>query len=65
MVKLTSIGTCFHAKKGDIENYGNNGKGPVWWYPMEKMYSDDNRPTDEELQKMKRKLLIEIDKLLI
>ncbi len=51
-------------RNGDIENYGNNGKGPVWWYPMEKMYSDDNRPTEEELEQMKLKLLIELDKLL-
>ena len=29
----------FPRKSGDIENYGNNGKGPVWWYPMEKMYN--------------------------
>lgn len=21
---------------GDLEQYGSNGKGPVWWYPMEK-----------------------------
>lgn len=49
---------------GDIENYGNNGKGPVWWYPMEKMYSDDNRPTEIELEKMKEKLLIELEKLI-
>lgn len=50
--------------KGDIENYGNNGAGPVWWYPMEKMYCDDNRPTDEELEQMKKKLLVELDKLI-
>lgn len=25
----------FSRVNGDIENYGNNGKGPVWWYPME------------------------------
>lgn len=30
----------------------------------EKMYSDDNRPTEEELEQMKSKLLIELDKLL-
>lgn len=51
-------------RKGDIENYGNNGKGPVWWYPMDKMYSDDNRLSDIELDKMKAKLLIELEKLL-
>lgn len=49
---------------GDIENYGNNGKGPVWWYPTEKMYSDDNRPSDIELEEMKSKLLEELNKLL-
>lgn len=49
---------------GDIENYGNNGKRPVLWYPMEKMYSDDNRIIGEQLLEMKRKLLKELDKLL-
>lgn len=49
---------------GDLENYGNNGKGPVWWYPPEKMYSADNRPSDDELNKMKEKLLEELEKLL-
>lgn len=49
---------------GDIEHYGNNGKGPVWWYPMEKMYSDGNRPTEHELSEMRQKLLSELDKLL-
>lgn len=47
--------------KGDIENYGNNGKGPVWCYPMEKMYSDDNRPSADELSDMKSKLLSEFN----
>ena len=44
----------------DIENYENNGRGPVWWYPMEKMYSDDNRPDREELEVMKQRLLDEL-----
>lgn len=47
---------------GDLENYGN--KGPVWWYPMEKMYSPDNRPSDTELKEMKTILATELDKLL-
>ena len=49
---------------GDLENYGNNGKGPVWWYPMEKMYSPNNRPSNEELINIKSKLSIELNKLL-
>lgn len=52
-------------RTGDIDTYGNNGVGPVWWYPMEMMYSDDNRPTDDELAEMKEKLLVELDNLII
>lgn len=54
----------FPRKEGDIENYGNNGKGPVWWYPMEKMFSEDNRPSYKELEIMKEKLSNELEKLL-
>ena len=50
---------------GDLEKYGNNGKGPVWWYPMQKMYDDSNCPTNEELRIMKSRLLMELDKLLL
>ena len=32
--------------------------------PMEKMYSDENRPTDIELEDLKIRLLIEVEKLL-
>lgn len=49
---------------GDIGSYGNNGKGPVWWYPMDKMYSDGCRPTGRQLSEMKEKLRLELDKLL-
>lgn len=54
----------FPRVSGDIGTCGNNGKGPVWWYPMEKMYCDDNRPTEQELSDMKQKLLLELNKLL-
>ena len=54
----------FPRRTGDIDNYGNNGKGPVWWYPRDEMYADYNRPDNQELEKMKEKLLCELDKLL-
>ena len=54
----------FPRVNGDLGEYGNNGRGPVWWYPMEKMYDDSNRPTNEELEVMKSKLLMELNKLL-
>ena len=49
---------------GDLEDYGNQGKGPVWWYPMEKMYNPDNRPSGEDLNEMKAKLAAELERLI-
>ncbi len=43
----------FPRRSGDIGSYGNNEKGPVWWYPREKMYADENRPSAEALEEMK------------
>ena len=54
----------FPRVRGDLENYGNDGKGPVWWYPMGKMYSSDNRPDKERLNTLKKNLAEELDKLL-
>ena len=46
-----------------LGSYGNKGRGPVWWYPMEKMYSNETRPSEEQLRELKKKLLIELNKL--
>ena len=54
----------FPRVSGDLEGYGNNGKGPVWWYPSEKMYSSDNCPSEDALNEMKARLAEELDKLL-
>ena len=54
----------FPRVEGDIEAYGNNGRGPVWWYPMEKMYAGESRPAPEELEDMKQRLRAELDRLL-
>lgn len=54
----------FPRVSGDLDGYGGNGKGPVWWYPIEKMHHENNRPTDDELEDMKARLLKELDKLL-
>ena len=51
-------------RSGDIENYGNKGKGPVWWYPRVKMYAEENKPDAKELEAMKKRLLEELDKVL-
>lgn len=47
----------------DIQDYGRNGKGPVWWYPKEKMYDESNRPNDKELETLKEVLVKELNKL--
>lgn len=54
----------FPRRDGDIGNYGNRGKGPVWWYPKEKMYADDNWPTEDQLSRMIADLNAELDRLL-
>lgn len=54
----------FPRVSGDLGNYGNNGKGPVWMYPMELMYANKNRPSADKLTQMKEMLLTEINRLL-
>ena len=49
---------------GDLHEYGVNGNGPVWWYPKEKLYADECRPTHAELDNMKAALLSELNKLI-
>ncbi|MCX4356103.1 MAG: HIT domain-containing protein [Oscillospiraceae bacterium] len=51
-------------RTGDIGEYGNQGKGPVWWLPMNVMYDDSTRPSAEELAEIKKLLAVELDKLL-
>ncbi len=46
----------FPRRSGDLENYGYEGRGPVWWYPMDKMYDKSTIPSDTEREMMKRLL---------
>lgn len=55
----------FPRKNGDLGEYGNNGKGPVWWLPQEIMWNDDNKPSLSELEKMKTMLKSELDSIII
>lgn len=54
----------FPRKAGDLGEYGNDGKGPVWCLPQSIMWSDDNIPDEKELEAMKAKLNIELDELM-
>ncbi len=49
---------------GDLEEHGCNGKGPVWWYPFDKMVDDGVRPSKEELEEMKKVLSKKLDYLM-
>ena len=53
----------FPRKSCDLLDYGNKGKGPVWWLPKEIMWSDDNKPSSCELDKMKKMLISELERL--
>lgn len=50
----------FLRKARYIGTYGHQGKGSVWWYPMENMYADRERPSPEDLGVMKERLLQEL-----
>ena len=54
----------FPRTQGDLEHYGNDGRGPVWWYPRELMYSDENKVQAAELDAMKSALLHELELLM-
>ena len=54
----------FPRRAGDLENYGPDGKGPVWLYPREKMYTDSVRPSQAMLESMKQVLLAELENVL-
>ena len=54
----------FPRTTGDLGNHGNNGRGPVWWYPREEMYADCNRPSSKELEAMKQALRKELEAIL-
>lgn len=49
---------------GDLGEYGINGNGPVWWYPKDKLYSDDCRPAADEFDAMKAALLSELNNVI-
>ena len=54
----------FPRRAGDIGTYGNGGKGPVWWWPMEKMYAAQERVSEEDLEILKRDLGRALDELI-
>lgn len=39
----------FPRKAGDMQGYGHNGRGPVWWVPWEEMSSEEYQPKESEL----------------
>ncbi|MDE6722821.1 MAG: HIT family protein [Eubacterium sp.] len=54
----------FPRVNGDLGEYGNDGKGPVWWLPKEIMWNDNNVPNREQLELMRTKLNHEISEMI-
>ena len=52
----------FPRRDGDLDGYGNAGRGPVWWYPPEKMFAAENEPSAAQLAQLKRRLAASLDK---
>lgn len=50
---------------GDLDNYGNNGRGPVWWLPKEEMWASKYKPSLDELKFLTSQLKQEIERLLV
>lgn len=48
-------------RKGDLGDHGVNGKGPVWWLPVEERWWEKNKVAGEPLEEMKAKLLKELN----
>lgn len=49
---------------GDLGNYGNNGRGPVWWLPKEEMWNNEYKLTKDELSFRTNELKKEIERLM-
>lgn len=54
----------FPRYNGDLDEYGNNGKGPVWWLPKEEMWNSKYKPSTKELEILTNQLKVEIERLL-
>lgn len=50
MVTLTSTGTSFPRRAGDMNGHGLKGRGLVWWVPWEEMSATTYLPTEHEAQ---------------
>lgn len=46
----------FPRKAGDMQGYGHNGRGPVWWVPWEEMSSEEYQPKENDLLQLVNRL---------
>ena len=54
----------FPRRRGDMNGYGLNGRGPVWWVPFEEMAAETCQAKPDEIKKLVKRLSSEVDKLL-
>ena len=55
----------FPRRQGDLGAYGHHGRGPVWWYPMDQMFHQNNLVQPDELENLKIKLKKTLDEMVI
>lgn len=46
----------FPRKAGDMQGYGHNGRGPVWWVPWKEMSSEEYQPKENDLLQLVNRL---------
>ena len=46
----------FPRKTGDMQGYGHNGRGPVWWVSWEEMSSEEYQPKENDLLQLVNRL---------
>ena len=46
----------FPRKAGDMKGYGHNGRGPVWWDPLEEMSSEEYQQKENDLLQLVNRL---------
>ena len=54
----------FPRRRCDMNGYGLNGRGPVWWVPFEEMTAEPYQAKPDEIKRLVERLSSEVDKLL-
>ena len=54
----------FPRKSGDMNDYGHNGRGPVWWVPWEEMVAEEYQVKGSKLEGLVETLSETLDQMI-